>query len=71
VIGPAGVAAHGDGPEYATGVRAILALPEAERRLAARVQAERFPWSASVAGFLEAHGAGREHEPLGRDAGGA
>ncbi|GIE98099.1 glycosyltransferase [Paractinoplanes rishiriensis] len=71
VIGPAGVAAHGDGPEYAAAIREILAMPEAERRLAARLQAERFPWSASVAGFLEAHGAGRDHEPLGRDAGGA
>jgi len=58
VIGEAGLAAPGEGPGYASAVRALAARPETERRAAARSQAERYPWSASVAGFLAAHGAG-------------
>jgi alpha-1,6-mannosyltransferase len=58
VIGDAGIAAPGEGPAYASAVRAIVARPVAARRRAARAQAERYPWSAAVTGFLEAHGAG-------------
>jgi alpha-1,6-mannosyltransferase len=56
VVGDAGVAAAGHGDGFAAGVRALLDRPELERRAAARAQAERFPWSASVRGFLAAHG---------------
>jgi alpha-1,6-mannosyltransferase len=56
VIGSAGLAADGEGPAYAAAIEELLHRPEAERRAAARAQAEKFPWSASVAGFLAAHG---------------
>jgi alpha-1,6-mannosyltransferase len=55
VIGSAGLAAGGDGPAYAAAIQEILRRPPAGRRAAARAQAEKFPWSASVAGFLAAH----------------
>ena len=55
VIGDAGIAAPGEGPAYAAAVRALAARPVQARRQAARAQAERYPWSAAVAGFLEAH----------------
>ena len=58
VIGDAGIAAAGEGPAYASAVRALAARPEQARRQAAREQAERYPWSAAVAGFLEAHRVG-------------
>jgi alpha-1,6-mannosyltransferase len=54
VVGEAGVAAPGDGPAYADAVLDLATRPD--RRLAARRQAEKYPWSASVAGFLDAHG---------------
>jgi alpha-1,6-mannosyltransferase len=63
VIGTAGLAVPGDGPAYATAVREIMSWPVDERRQAARRRAEQFPWSASVTGFLEAHGA--TARPLG------
>jgi alpha-1,6-mannosyltransferase len=56
VIGSAGVAAAGEGPGYAAAVRLLMSRPESERRLVARRQAELYPWSAAVAGFLAAHG---------------
>lgn len=54
VIGDAGVAL----PEadLASGVREILARPEAQRRAAARARAEQFSWPAAVNRFLEAQG---------------
>ncbi|MBU2670986.1 glycosyltransferase [Actinoplanes bogorensis] len=55
VIGTAGIAAPGEGPAYADGVRTLLSRPEATRRAQARAQAERFPWSSAVDGFLAAH----------------
>ena len=55
VIGTAGIAAPGEGPAYAEGVRTLLSRPEATRRAQARAQAERFPWSSAVDGFLAAH----------------
>jgi len=66
VIGAAGVAAGGDGPAYAAAIQEILRRPPAERRAAARAQAEKFPWSASVAGFLAAHEVTTRSGPLGR-----
>jgi alpha-1,6-mannosyltransferase len=57
VIGDAGLAAAGEGPAFAAAVRTLLARPASSRRIAARTQAERYPWSAAVAGFLAAHNA--------------
>jgi alpha-1,6-mannosyltransferase len=54
VVGEAGLAAPGEGAAYADAVLE-LAL-RTDRREAARRRAERFPWSAAVAGFLAAHG---------------
>ncbi|WP_433828746.1 glycosyltransferase [Actinoplanes sp. CA-015351] len=59
VVGLAGVAAAGNPAGFATAVSELLARPESERRAAARAQAERYPWSRSVDGFLAAHGAAR------------
>lgn len=53
VVGPAGVAAAPDG--FAAAVRDLLARPAGERRAAARTQAECFPWSNAVNGFLAVH----------------
>jgi alpha-1,6-mannosyltransferase len=53
VIGGAGLAAPGEGPAYAQAVLDLMSRPG--RRPAARAQACRYPWSASVAGFLAAH----------------
>lgn len=55
VIGEAGLAADGEGPDFAVAVRNLMARPERDRRMTARLQAERYPWSAAVAGFLAAH----------------
>lgn len=43
-----------DGTPYglADGVRSLLALPAAHRRSAARAAAQRYPWSATVAGLI-------------------
>lgn len=64
VIGEAGVAADGTGPAYATAVRTLLDRPAALRRAAARAQAERFPWSGAVDGFLGVHGLTRRQPTL-------
>lgn len=66
VIGPAGLAAPGDGPLFARAVRELMSRPVGVRRAAARAQAERFPWSAAVAGFLAAHDAARGSAAVGR-----
>jgi alpha-1,6-mannosyltransferase len=57
VIGEAGIAAPGTPAAFADAVRRLLDRPVAVRRAAARARAERFGWSAAVAGFLRAHGA--------------
>jgi alpha-1,6-mannosyltransferase len=51
----AGLAVHPCGPAMAAAVATVLAWDPAERRAAARRQATRFPWSATVAGMLEVH----------------
>jgi alpha-1,6-mannosyltransferase len=56
VIGDAGLAAAGDGSGYAVAIRTLMSRSEKGRRAAARTQAERYPWSAAVDGFLAAHG---------------
>ncbi|WP_106315695.1 glycosyltransferase [Actinoplanes italicus] len=58
VIGAAGVAAAGDATGFAAAVREVLARPVDDRRAAARRQAELFPWSRAVEGFLTAHANG-------------
>lgn len=44
----------------ASAVRDVLSRPASERRLAAREQAERYPWSATVSAMLDVHAAVRE-----------
>jgi alpha-1,6-mannosyltransferase len=56
VIGDAGLAAAGEGSGYAAAIRTLMSRSEEARRAAARTQAERYPWSAAVDGFLAAHG---------------
>jgi alpha-1,6-mannosyltransferase len=61
VIGDeAGRTAVGEGPGYADAVLDLIVRPRVDRQRAARRRAERYPWSASVAGFLNAHGL---HQP--------
>jgi alpha-1,6-mannosyltransferase len=43
------------GPGFADGVVEVLGWPEAWRRAGARSRAERYPWSATVAGMLSVH----------------
>jgi alpha-1,6-mannosyltransferase len=51
-----GRVAAGCGYGFADAIEEVLALDEADRRVAARARAEMFPWSATVAGFLSVHG---------------
>jgi alpha-1,6-mannosyltransferase len=44
-----------DPPDLAAAVRRVLDRPRAERRVGARRQAEKYPWSATVASMLEVH----------------
>ncbi len=60
VIGDAGVAVRGEGDTFAAGTAELLARPETQRRTRARARAEQFGWPAAVAGFLDAHEAGRQ-----------
>jgi alpha-1,6-mannosyltransferase len=52
----AGVAVPATGAGFADGVAEVLRWPELWRRAGARSQAERYPWSATVAGMLSVHG---------------
>lgn len=54
--GPAGRVVAPTGAAVAAAVEALLDEPVADRRAAARTVAEGYPWSATVAGFLAAHG---------------
>ncbi|KIA62105.1 glycosyltransferase [Nocardia vulneris] len=47
-----GIVSDGSPHGLAAGVRALLTIPAPQRRRAARRAAERFPWSATVAGML-------------------
>ncbi|WP_167473746.1 glycosyltransferase [Nocardia arthritidis] len=47
-----GVVSDGSPRGLAAGVRELLEVPAPQRRIAARTAAERFPWSATVAGML-------------------
>jgi alpha-1,6-mannosyltransferase len=66
LLGPpgAGVVTSGTAFGLADGVEFLLSLPAAYRRAIARDRAEQFPWSATVAGMLAAHGAGRYEDPV-------
>ncbi|MEV4622689.1 glycosyltransferase [Asanoa sp. NPDC049573] len=55
VVGTAGAAAPGTGPEIAAAVSGLLALDEGFRRSRARARAEEFSWPAATARFLGAH----------------
>ena len=55
VLGDAGRAAASAPWCIADAVQDLLALPVEARRAAARKRAERFPWSATVEGFLRTH----------------
>ncbi|WP_231386902.1 glycosyltransferase [Nocardia sp. BMG111209] len=54
LLGPAGSGIECDGTPagLADGVRNLLTVPATDRRNAARLAAERFPWSTTVAGML-------------------
>jgi alpha-1,6-mannosyltransferase len=56
VVGDAGVAAGADPAAYAQAIIDLAGQPAEHTRARARRRAERFPWSASVTGFLRAHG---------------
>ncbi|MFJ2605263.1 glycosyltransferase [Streptomyces sp. NPDC091279] len=58
IIGSAGAVAADHGEAFADAVELLLALPEQDRRDAARARAECFGWDAAVEGFLAAHEAG-------------
>ncbi|MFJ5830999.1 glycosyltransferase [Streptomyces sp. NPDC093089] len=57
VVGTAGASAADTPAAFATAVRGVLAIPEADRRRAARARAEGFSWDRSVTAFLRAHDA--------------
>jgi alpha-1,6-mannosyltransferase len=57
VIGSAGAVAADRGDAFADAVDLLLALPERERRQAARARAEGFGWGTAVDAFLAAHDA--------------
>ncbi|HVQ89602.1 MAG TPA: glycosyltransferase [Mycobacteriales bacterium] len=52
-----GAVTDGTAAGLAAGVHALLDVPAATRRAAARARAADFPWSATVAGLLAAHAA--------------
>ncbi|MEU3921980.1 glycosyltransferase [Streptomyces sp. NPDC029004] len=62
VIGDAGAAALDTPTDFADAVQKLLAIPEGERREAARARAELFDWQRSVDAFLTAHDAPRLRE---------
>lgn len=58
VAGPGtGVVTSGTAVGLADGVETLLGVPSSDRRDCARARAEEFPWSATAAAMLAAHGA--------------
>lgn len=62
VLGDAGTSSASTPWSFADGVERLLELPPTERRRRARARAEGFPWSRTVAGFLDVHGLSRAAE---------
>jgi alpha-1,6-mannosyltransferase len=56
VLGEAGQASASTPRSFADAVERLFAVDPDERRRRARARAELFPWSATVEGFLRAHG---------------
>jgi len=56
VAGGAGRSARPEPPALAAAVAALLAVPEEQRRNAARARAESFPWSRTTDTMLALHG---------------
>jgi alpha-1,6-mannosyltransferase len=56
VGGGAGRSARPEAPALAAATTALLAVPEAQRRTAARARAELYPWSRTTATMLTLHG---------------
>ena len=56
VTGGAGRSARPEPPAFAAAVAALLAMPEVQRRAAARARAELFPWSRTTDTMLALHG---------------
>jgi len=57
VVPGAGALVNPEGPDVAAGIAHVLALPEDERRAAARARAEQFPWTRTTQALLTLHGA--------------
>lgn len=55
VLGPDGALGDGTPTGFADALQDVLARPEGDRRQSARRRAEQFPWSTTVAGFLDVH----------------
>jgi alpha-1,6-mannosyltransferase len=55
VLGSAGRASASTPRCFAEAVEELLAVPVEQRRREARARAERYPWAATVEGFLRAH----------------
>jgi alpha-1,6-mannosyltransferase len=56
VAGGAGRSARPEAPALAAAVASLLAVPEEQRRAAARARAESFPWSRTTDAMLALHG---------------
>jgi alpha-1,6-mannosyltransferase len=66
VEGDAGRSARPEAPALAAAVAALLAVPEARRRHAARARAETFPWSRTTDTMLALHGLTGTESPARR-----
>jgi len=59
----AGRSARPEPPAFAAAVSALLAVPEGQRRAAARARAEQYPWSRTTDTMLTLHGLGPATQP--------